>query len=94
VDFSREILFSPHNYLRDNCVAFLCFKQGGVVLEKWHYALIVFLGGCCYGILSRKHDFLMHLFIGGRYLLHRFFYRANISYLKQSKEILLKQIKR
>ncbi|MFT8349650.1 EamA family transporter [Clostridium saccharoperbutylacetonicum] len=23
-----------------------------MVLKKWHYALIVFLGGCCYGILS------------------------------------------
>lgn len=52
MDFSREILFSPHNYLRDNCVAFLRFKEGGVILKKWHYALIVFLGGCCYGILS------------------------------------------
>jgi len=52
VDFSREILFSPHNYLCDNCVAFLRFKEGGVVLKKWYYALIVFLGGCCYGILS------------------------------------------
>ena len=52
MDFSREILFSPHNYLRDNCVVFLRFKEGGVNLKKWHYALIVFLGGCCYGILS------------------------------------------
>jgi drug/metabolite transporter (DMT)-like permease len=30
---------------------FLC-KKGGKTLKNWHYAIIVFLGGCCYGILS------------------------------------------
>jgi drug/metabolite transporter (DMT)-like permease len=31
---------------------FFASKKGGNNLKKWHYALIVFLGGCCYGILS------------------------------------------
>lgn len=33
-------------------MVFLRFKERGIILKKWHYALIVFLGGCCYGILS------------------------------------------
>lgn len=33
-------------------MAFSRFKEGGVILKKWHYALIVFFGGCCYGVLS------------------------------------------
>jgi drug/metabolite transporter (DMT)-like permease len=33
-------------------VAFLRSKERRIILKKWQYALIVFLGGCCYGILS------------------------------------------
>jgi drug/metabolite transporter (DMT)-like permease len=51
VDFSRGTLFSPHN-CQSAIVWFFCAKRGGRILKKWHYALIVFLGGCCYGILS------------------------------------------
>jgi drug/metabolite transporter (DMT)-like permease len=51
VDFSRGNSIFATQLSKDNCVVFLC-KKGGEVLNKWHYALIVFLGGCCYGILS------------------------------------------
>lgn len=52
MDFSRTILFSPHNFPVGSCVAFCYVKREGKVLKSWHYALIVFLGGCCYGVLS------------------------------------------
>lgn len=50
--FLERFYFRHTIILCDNCVAFLRFKEGGVILRKWHYSLIVFLGGCCYGILS------------------------------------------
>lgn len=31
---------------------FFCTKNGGMHLKYWHYSLIVFFGGCCYGVLS------------------------------------------
>lgn len=33
-------------------MAFYVYKKGGVNLKKWYYPLAIFLGGCCYGILS------------------------------------------
>lgn len=28
------------------------FEKGVILIKSWHYALTVFLGGCCYGMLS------------------------------------------
>ncbi len=28
------------------------YKKGGIFLKNWNYVLIVFLSGCCYGVLS------------------------------------------
>lgn len=51
MDFSRgNSIFATH-LSDDSCVVFLC-KKGGLILNKWKYTSIVFLGGCCYGILS------------------------------------------
>ncbi|GKS13122.1 hypothetical protein YDYSY3_41220 [Paenibacillus chitinolyticus] len=42
-------------------------------MKLWHYALIVFLGGCCYGILSTfvklayTAGFTVSAVIGGQY---------------------------
>lgn len=30
----------------------MVIKEGVISLKSWHYAFLVFLGGCCYGILS------------------------------------------
>jgi drug/metabolite transporter (DMT)-like permease len=52
VDFSRDYLYFRHTDAICICVAFLCFKEGEGNMKTWHYALIVFLGGASYGILS------------------------------------------
>lgn len=53
MDFSRENSIFATQLSVDNCVVFFVQKKKeGETLKKWHYALIVFLGGCCYGILS------------------------------------------
>lgn len=49
--FLEVTLFSPHSCQRTVVWLFL-YKKGGVFLKNWHYAFIVFLGGCCYGVLS------------------------------------------
>jgi len=51
VDFSRNYSIFATQLPLNSCVVFLC-KKGGLFLKHCHYALIVFLGGCCYGVLS------------------------------------------
>lgn len=38
------MVFYLYKYIKDT--------KGVVTLKAWHYAFIVFLGGCCYGLLS------------------------------------------
>lgn len=52
MDFSRGNSIFATQLSVDSCVAFLRSMGGEINLKKWHYAFIVFLGGCCYGILS------------------------------------------
>lgn len=79
VDFSGEqSLFSPHKGLTGHLCGF--FVLGSIIrrridsMKMWHYALIVFLGGCCYGILSTfvklayAAGFTVSAVTGGQYL--------------------------
>ena len=62
MDFSRDISIFATQLSRESCVAFLLSEnvqrmeksnnERGRNMKNWHYAMIVFLGGCCYGVLS------------------------------------------
>ncbi len=49
--FLDEFYFR-HTIVYKQLCGFLCLKKGVILLKNWYYALLVFLGGCCYGILS------------------------------------------
>lgn len=49
--FLEEFYFR-HTIVTLTIVWLFMLKKGVILLKNWYYALIVFLGGCCYGILS------------------------------------------
>jgi drug/metabolite transporter (DMT)-like permease len=50
--FLESHLYFRHTNAFTHLCGFFVFKKGGLFMKLWHYAVIVFLGGCCYGILS------------------------------------------
>lgn len=52
MDFSRGFSIFATQTSYGLCVAFLRLFERVKKMKTWHYALIVFLGGCCYGVLS------------------------------------------
>jgi drug/metabolite transporter (DMT)-like permease len=78
-------------------VVFSRFKEGGVILKKWHYALIVFFGGCCYGVLSTfvklaySAGFSSTEVTGGQYFFGTILIWCVVLFTKK-KKLSLKQI--
>ncbi len=73
MDFSRGSSIFATQVSDDICVAFF-MQKGGASMKNWHYVLIVFLGGCSYGILSTfvklayATGFSVQEITGGQYL--------------------------
>ncbi len=100
MDFSRGNSIFATQLSEDICVAFLCVqREEKTILKKWQYALIVFLGGCCYGILSTfvkfayAAGFTVAEVTGAQYLFGTFITWILVLFTKKDKITRIQAIK-